>query len=150
MAITGGHKTARKATGGPVAVSSTTWASLDDTTFDLTIAAATGDMVEVSVEGTVRPGREDLLLDAVTLNGTTQVNRFGGARGSKRVAGLQDLPQRGGNVPVNFVTRRVLVAGDIFTASVKVRIVAKGTGRLEASADDPIVVTVTNFGAPAA
>ena len=110
-----------KRTSGSFTLNSTSWANLD-TGLDLTLTAASGEIIEVCISA--RWGSQALIagLDVVTLVGGSPVNSISGANGAAGYGVQSWSATSGSEQAVGGAILYTLVSGDISSSTVTLRL----------------------------
>lgn len=112
-------------TSGNITANSTSWTNVD-TGMDLTLTAASGDIVEVSISTTANSASVNIFLDCVTMVGGSPVNSLG-LNAAAPTSTTQDgiggwLGATGENSSIGSPVCYTLQGGDISTGTVTLRL----------------------------
>jgi hypothetical protein len=141
--VTAGHV---KYTGGDLALNNTSWTTVGIT--DITLACATGDVVEACVSARFTNAATTCGLDVATIVSAAPVNYFASAGGASAF-GIQGLV---GNASVNTSAGACVMytiqAGDISGGNVVFRLMFRSTGSktVLGTTDLPLQFSVKNLG----
>lgn len=141
----------RKARTTDFTINASSWTDVDNTTFDTTIAAAAGDVIELALHGYWGSAANYAHLDIATIVSSAPVNYVSGHAGNNSSAGILGAAALSGAERMfSAMVSYVVQAGDISGGNVTFRLRARSTGSrtLSGSANWPAVMEVLNLGTP--
>lgn len=145
-------KHARRSVAGNVSLTTGTWTAIDASGLDLVLTTpAAGDVVEFSLSTLWSSSPSEGAMDVATMDGSTPINYFSTGTSTPATYGVAGWYGPGGiYCPVAGSVAYVLVAGDIISGSVTLRVFGKifgGTAKtVYASSDGNFQVFAKNHG----